>query len=310
MPPSREPWIKLKLGTRRSDKLALLPNADARLAYVWILLEAKVQRRMGVFAGRAHLVAMVAEAAPYVDDMLRLGLLHVAPDLCPSCAKEHEPDELAAGDVVVHDYLVEQRDPTNADRQAAFRARQREKVTPQTVTVPLDPEIERAAEAPTVTPHTVTNAEPPPPARRRPDREAVSVTPTVTPDSRARGTTVTVTVTDEKKNVLEEEVVEATVGTERATSSPAPFLSDPNRAGRPGASTDRVSRPITPPAGLAALTPSWRHPCTNYVAHQTQHRIVDGQAVCPPCEDQLEAALAKPNGVDAGEASSIWGPVQ
>lgn len=307
MPPSREPWIKLKLGTRRSDKLAQLPDADARLAYIWMLLEAKVQRRMGVFAGRAHLVAMVAEAAPYVDHYLRVGLIHVAPDLCPSCAREHEPDELGAGDVVVHDHLVEQRDPTNADRQAAWRDRRRGKVTVHSVTDPLDPEIERAAESTTVTPPTVTKAPAPPTAQRRPERQGSSVTPPVTPDSRARGTTVT--VTDEKKNVLEEVVVEPTVGTERATPAAAPFLSDPPLASRPNASEAIGPSRVSVPARLEAMTPRWRHPCTDYVRHQNQHQLIDGEAVCTPCEAQLE--LAGPNGVeDPGAAASIWGPVQ
>lgn len=113
----------------------------------------------------------------------------------------------------------------------------------------------------------------------------------------------------EKKNVKEEVVVEATVGTERATPSPAPFLSDPSSAGRPDASEAIGPARVAVPPRIAQLTPAWRHPCTDYVRHQNEHRLIDGVAVCAPCEAKLEQAAA--NGTPpADPAVSIWGPVQ
>lgn len=116
-----EPWIKLKLGTRRSDKLGDLPSDSARLGYVYALLEAKVQRRMGTFANRTAFVDVLGRYGRYFSDYVRVGLLHVAPLECEECARRHRG--VNAGVVVVHDFLREQRDPTNADRQDAWRNR-------------------------------------------------------------------------------------------------------------------------------------------------------------------------------------------
>jgi hypothetical protein len=112
---------------------------------------------------------------------------------------------------------------------------------------------------------------------------------------------MTVTVTPrKKKDVFDEEL-------ERAASAPvraAPVvddldLSDLGRAGRPRAS----SRPLTIPPAIAAATPSWRLPCTNYVAHQHHHQLVDGQAVCPPCEEAAAAAGTFP---PADRTADLW----
>lgn len=289
MPASREPWVKLKIGFRRSDKVASLVDDSARLGWVYVLLEAKVQRRMGVFASRAHLASLLGTYGECFDDWVAVGLLHVAPTLCAECLSRHGHDELRAGDIVVHDYLLEQRDPTNAERQAAWREKQREgDITPSAVTQPKRPP-ER------VTAGSVT----PPPRRARPNAN-------VTADSRAGGTTATATETETtKKNVSDEAVGEATVGTSREAVA-APHLSGPPPSGRTGASTNGSGpRPaFTVPPGIAAATPSWRTPCTNYVGHHRQHRIIGGQAVCEPCEAEL-AAAAKPNGADHGATDPL-----
>jgi hypothetical protein len=101
----------------RSDKLASLPDDSSRLGYIYALLEAKTQRRMGVFAGRAHLVDVMGRFGAYVDGWLEAGLIHVAPALCDGCAGRHGPDQLRPGEIVIHDYLMEQRDPD--ERRAA-----------------------------------------------------------------------------------------------------------------------------------------------------------------------------------------------
>jgi hypothetical protein len=115
----REPWIKLRLGLRRSDKLSRLRSDSARLGYIYLLLEAKVQRRPGVFASPAHLAELLGRFASYIDAYIEVGLLHRAPALCPSCADRHEG--AVAPELVVHDFAKDQRDPSNADRQDAFR---------------------------------------------------------------------------------------------------------------------------------------------------------------------------------------------
>lgn len=152
---AREPWVKIKLGLRRSDKLAALPSDTARLGWHYVLLEAKVQRRLGVFVSRAHFIDVMGRFGRYLPEYLARGLAHEAPKLCDRCKSKY-PDA-TAGEIVVHDYRIEQRDPTNADRQQEWRERNGER-----------------------------NAEPN-------DEVTQDVTPTVTPHSRARGTTVTVT---------------------------------------------------------------------------------------------------------------------
>jgi hypothetical protein len=160
-----EPWIKVKIGLRRSDKVGSLPSDAARWGWVGVLLEAKVQRQMGVFASRTHLRDLMGRHGRFVPDWLRAGLLHEAPDLCKPCAERHP--EAKAPEVIVHDYRREQRDPTNADRQHGFRNSPDEPPVTQTVTAPITP----------------------------------SVTAGVTESSRARATTVTVTATT-TENVL------------------------------------------------------------------------------------------------------------
>lgn len=117
----REPWIKLKVGMRRSGKLAALPSDSARLGWFYTLLEAKVQRRTGTFDSRGHFGLVIGKYERYLDDYVRVGFAHIAPALCPDCQGRY--GDIGAGTVVVHDFLAIQRDPTNADRQADYRAR-------------------------------------------------------------------------------------------------------------------------------------------------------------------------------------------
>lgn len=109
----------------------------------------------------------------------------------------------------------------------------------------------------------------------------------------------------EKKNVKEEGV--DGINEARTMPAAAAHLSDPPSTGRPNASPAPSTRPVlTVPPGLAAATPQWRHPCTDYVHHQSAHLIIDGQAVCPPCEEKLAAAGAtRTNGVEAGAQGGL-----
>jgi hypothetical protein len=316
---ARIPWVKVRIDLPSSDKVAGLPGAEVphpAWGFVCLLAAAKTQRRMGVFAGRSHLAAVVSQAAPFIDLYTEAGSLHVAPALCDECALRHAGDDLKAGELVVHDYLKEQRDPTNADRQEAHRAEQKLRALTQALEdAGIDVQLVAGTKA-RVTPDTVT---PSPDGGRSTaqDVTAVSVTETpgpieparrngdVTPHSRARGTTVTVTETETTTPTTKKNGSDGTVSVANEARDPDPFLSDPNRAGRPRASA--APRPLTVPAGIAAATPRWRHACTDYVHHQTQHRIVDGEAVCPPCEAKLAEAVTPPAVTPPGGSQDGFG---
>lgn len=122
MPPARTPWIKMDADADESYKVARLPNHNARWGWFRMMCRAKTQRRMGVFAGKAHLRQLLGTEGRYVPDMIRVGLLHIWPTDCGRCASDYAGDA-TDGDLVVHDYRREQRDPTNADRQAEHRGR-------------------------------------------------------------------------------------------------------------------------------------------------------------------------------------------
>jgi len=177
---AREPWIKVKIGIFRSGKIAGLPNDTARLGWFKALVESKVQRRMGVYDNRAHFVEVIGRFGKYFDQYVAQTLVEIAPDLCPECKRRNRG--LRRGQVVVHDFLREQRDPTNADRQADYRA---------THGGPEEPEEE---------PEEPADDEPEEPPRNG-DRNAdhngdrnAETAATVTPDSRARATTATATI--------------------------------------------------------------------------------------------------------------------
>jgi hypothetical protein len=226
----REPWIKVKIGIRRSGKMAGLPNDSARLGYFYALVEAKVQRQMGVFDNRAHFSEVLGRFGRYTDDYLAQGLIEVAPDLCKDCKSRHRGARKGA--LVVHDYLREQRDPTNADRQAAYReahadeddsnaerngdrnADHNDDVTlPDATAEPALESIEPTKGQPS-RPRAGTRDRAGAGAReaQKPDRPQSSPVrnddrngesgPTVTGDSRARATTATATGTTKKKDVL------------------------------------------------------------------------------------------------------------
>jgi hypothetical protein len=122
MPPRHKPWIKVDADADQSDKVAGLPNHSARWGWFRMMCRAKTQRRMGVFAGPDHLRQLLGTEGRYVPDMVRAGLLHTWPTDCPRCCSDYAADA-TVGDVIVHDYRREQRDPTNADRQALSRER-------------------------------------------------------------------------------------------------------------------------------------------------------------------------------------------
>jgi hypothetical protein len=140
-------------------------------------------------------------------------------------------------------------------------------------------------------PDSTPKASPPPQVRTRPDESSS--------DSESVSDSDTT-----KKNVLDE-VVEGINGA-RELDPDARFFSDPNRAGRRDASPGPSPRPaFTVPPGIAAVTPRWRNPCTDYIHHASKHRIVDGVAQCDICEEQLVAGAAKTNGVDHGDQAGF-----
>lgn len=122
MPPNHKPWWKADADADESDKLALLPSDAARWAWFRMMCRAKTQRRMGVFSGRVHLKALLGLNGRFVPDLIRIGTAHEWPTTCSRCQVDYTEDA-QPGDVVVHDYRREQRDPTAAERQARARDR-------------------------------------------------------------------------------------------------------------------------------------------------------------------------------------------
>jgi hypothetical protein len=122
MPPKHKPWWKVDADADESDKLAKLPSDQARWAWFRMLCRAKTQRQMGVFAGRSHLKTLLGLHGRFVPDLVRVGVAHDWPTDCQKCSTDYA-GVAVAGDLVVHDYRREQRDPTNAERQSAYRDR-------------------------------------------------------------------------------------------------------------------------------------------------------------------------------------------
>lgn len=133
MPPSRRPWWRADATADEPDKLASLPSDGARWAWFRMMCRAKTQRRMGAFAGRSHLKGLLGSYGRHIPDLIRVGVAHDWPTDCERCTADYS--DASTGDVVVHDYRREQRDPTNADRQADYRSRNAESNDPVTETV-------------------------------------------------------------------------------------------------------------------------------------------------------------------------------
>lgn len=196
----REPWWKCRVGLRRSDKLAALPSDSARLGWVYVLCESKLQRRLGVFVSRVHFGDVMGRYVRYLNDYIAAGLAHESPALCDRCKASYP--EAADGEIVIHDYRREQRDPTNADRQADYRGSGRNgqgnakvtpkvtpKVTASSVTVGPPSRAGAGTSAGGCAPHARAGETGAPESALL----SVDVTANVTPASRARGTTETET---------------------------------------------------------------------------------------------------------------------
>jgi len=136
----------------------------------------------------------------------------------------------------------------------------------------------------------------PPPVRT--DNELVRTSSTYDPrtprtdQSRSESVSDSESANTTKKDV-KDEVVDGANGARATVADDAPFLSDPNRAGRPGASM----APIRPPAAIAAMTPGWRTPpgpCRKYAQHANSHRLEAGEAVCDACLAELATSTIAP----------------
>ncbi len=150
----RRPWIKVLIDIVDSDKLHALPSDVARWGWIRVLVEAKTQRKMGIFGSRQHLRNILGQHGRFVGEYIKVELAHEvptdAPIGCVTCRKWYP--EARKGEVVIHDFRREQIDPTKT---------------------------ERGGEAEENPPNPRDNGEIPP-------RKTAA-------DSRARGTTVTVT---------------------------------------------------------------------------------------------------------------------
>jgi hypothetical protein len=117
--PRKVPWVAVRIDLLHSAKLTDLPNDTAMLGYVSMLLEAKTQRRMGVFESERHWRLVMGRFARYLPAYVAARLVERYGSLCEKCLADH-PD-LSGSELVVHDYLREQRDPTHATRQEHYR---------------------------------------------------------------------------------------------------------------------------------------------------------------------------------------------
>lgn len=132
MPPTRVPWIRVDVDLDQSDKVGALAGGDARWGWVRTLLRAKTQRRMGIFGSRRHLAELLGAEGKHVPAFVRVGLAHEVPadPTAPwGCDSPDDPErcrrwypDAKPGEVVIHDFRKEQRDPTAADRKAAERS--------------------------------------------------------------------------------------------------------------------------------------------------------------------------------------------
>lgn len=120
MPPKHKPWWKVDADTDESDKLARLSSDSARWGWFRMGCKAKTQRRMGVFAGRTHMRSLTGTSLKHIAELVASGLAHDWPTTCQRCTQDYAGDA-QPGDLIVHDYRREQRDPTAADRQAEYR---------------------------------------------------------------------------------------------------------------------------------------------------------------------------------------------
>jgi hypothetical protein len=195
MPRDNEPWVKVKIGARRSGKIAALPSDAARLGYFYTLLEAKVQRHMGVFDNRAHFVEVLGRFGRFLPDYLAVGLAHEAPGLCPECSRRNPG--ITPGEIVIHDFQREQRDPTATERQQRWRAEGNGVVDGEETAMSRQPASTTAS------------------------RRNGVVDATVTADSRAPESTATRTGTRTTRERINETSIEGGARAERPVDPPA-----------------------------------------------------------------------------------------
>ena len=118
-------WLRLQAAMPESARVATLSSDAARWAFTATLCAAKKQDRSGAWANEQHYRACVTRSvARHLPELLEVGLVEEAPNLCPDCVKEWH--ELEPGWLVVHGWRHYQLDPTGAARQQAARARKRE----------------------------------------------------------------------------------------------------------------------------------------------------------------------------------------
>ena len=97
-----EPRIMIGVHTLRSTKLIELPSDRYRVAWLDLLIEAKLQQPEGVFASMVVVRFHAKHRRDCVPGLLDAGLLHAAPAMCARCRKAF--GEVPAQAVVVHDW--------------------------------------------------------------------------------------------------------------------------------------------------------------------------------------------------------------
>lgn len=125
--PRKPPAILVEATVRRSTKLAALPSDGARLGFFYVVLgDAKLAEPPGQFGSMAHFREVAGRFARYLDAYIAVGVLEVAPKLCPRCAPKWATMPPRRGALVVHDWHEHQYDPRRLERQQAYDDRQRD----------------------------------------------------------------------------------------------------------------------------------------------------------------------------------------
>jgi hypothetical protein len=124
--PRKVPAVLVEATVRRNAKLASLPSDSARLGYFYLLGDAKLSEPApGQFASKAVFRDVTGRWARWLDDYIKVGLLELAPRLCPKCKTAWSAMPPKSGVLVVHDWQEHQYDPRKIERQREYEDRQR-----------------------------------------------------------------------------------------------------------------------------------------------------------------------------------------
>jgi hypothetical protein len=142
-------WLRVEADTPVSAKIQALSSDGARWVWFETICAAKRQRPGGVFQSVAHWRKVINPGVPgAIKEMVKIGLVHEAPALCPKCQGAY--GDAPAGSIVVHDFHDYNLDATSTERSRRHRERMRNLAETQT---------KRSGDAPETLPGRYTETE-------------------------------------------------------------------------------------------------------------------------------------------------------